>query len=213
MNKYFTIAALFASASFNVYAEDNNALNQSLLLYCGSSDSEYQKEIQVGDGVKVSLNQGGFSQVQQIESVTPEASFIRHELDSMDINANCSEFLLSQSSTEVTNNKDVLARVYFNFDKTALTKRSEYVLDQLFTQIEDKSTKLNVVGHTDSKGSKDYNYELGLKRSYTTIKYLVAHGADPKRLTPISKGELEPVEKNTTSVGREKNRRVEIEKL
>lgn len=76
--------------SFNACAEDNMDLNQSLLLYCGTSDGEYQKEIQVGDGVKVSLNQGGFYQVQQVDAVTPEASFIRSQLDKMNVDVSCS---------------------------------------------------------------------------------------------------------------------------
>ncbi|MGF1907389.1 OmpA family protein [Aliivibrio salmonicida] len=213
MNKYLTIITLSASLSFNAYAEDNMDLNQSLLLYCGTSDGEYQKEIQVGDGVKVSLNQGGFYQVQQVDAVTPEASFIRSQLDKMNVDVSCSEFLLSHSSTVETNSPDMLARVYFNFDQSALTKRSEYVLDQVFTKIEEENTHLKVIGHTDAKGSKAYNYDLGLKRSYTVLKYLVAHGANPKKLTPSSKGEKEPLESNTTSAGRDKNRRVEIQQL
>lgn len=213
MNKSFAVMVLATCLSFSVQAQVKESVNQSIMLYCGSSNAEYQKEVIVGEGARVSLNQGGFYQIQHLEGSKPETAFIRSQFNRMSIDEQCTEFLLSHSSSKVANGDALLARVYFNFDKSALTKRSEYVLDQMFGRIKNESDGLKVIGHTDSQGSKEYNYALGLKRSDMVLKYLVDHGADPKQFTVASKGELEPVDSNKTQAGRDKNRRVEIKKI
>ena len=67
------------------------------------------------------------------------------------------------------------------------------------------------VGHTDSKGSNEYNDKLSLRRSNAVKAYLVSKGLDPARLYTEGKGETQPVADNATDEGRAKNRRVTIE--
>jgi outer membrane protein OmpA-like peptidoglycan-associated protein len=105
---------------------------------------------------------------------------------------------------------EIISRIYFNFDDSLLTERSKYTLDQIFNRIKENNRHLTVIGHTDSRGSKEYNYQLGLKRSHGTMEYLIKNGVESSRFTAVSKGEMEPVVSNDTSDGREKNRRVDI---
>ncbi len=68
-----------------------------------------------------------------------------------------------------------------------------------------------VTGHTDSSGSEQQNYELGQQRAASVARYLTTRkGVDPLHVTTMSYGANTPIAKNTTSAGRQKNRRIEI---
>ncbi|MUL06118.1 OmpA family protein [Aliivibrio fischeri] len=219
MYKILIIVAAVLGLSFNANAnanekvEDIKKSEQSVLIYCGSANKEYQKEVNVAEGKRLSLNEGGFYQIQHLEPIEPKGAFVNRELDSIDAESTCSEFLISNTSDALVNKNAVLARVYFNFDKSTLTQRSEYVLDKLYSKMGEKDIKLKVEGHTDSKGSSTYNYDLGLKRANIVYQYLVHQGAEPNQFSVVTKGEREPIKTNKTANGREKNRRVEIEKI
>jgi outer membrane protein OmpA-like peptidoglycan-associated protein len=73
-----------------------------------------------------------------------------------------------------------------------------------------KDYKLELYGHTDNLGTKEENYELGLKRAQKTKEALVSFGIDPKKIKVFSKGDSEPIATNKTSKGRLLNRRVEF---
>ena len=72
------------------------------------------------------------------------------------------------------------------------------------------NTDLLVVGHTDSKGTSEYNMGLSQRRAAAVVNYLVAQGVDRARLRLTARGEGEPVASNDTEDGRQKNRRVEV---
>ena len=67
-----------------------------------------------------------------------------------------------------------------------------------------------LVGHTDSRGTDEYNLDLGQRRADTVRDLLVEYGVSADRLGTKSEGESNPIASNATSRGRAKNRRVEI---
>ena len=69
----------------------------------------------------------------------------------------------------------------------------------------------NIVGHTDSKGSKAYNQKLSLKRAQAVVADLVSKGVDTKQLHAKGAGEADPIATNDTAEGRAQNRRIEAE--
>jgi outer membrane protein OmpA-like peptidoglycan-associated protein len=71
-------------------------------------------------------------------------------------------------------------------------------------------TTLTVVGHTDNTGSADYNQRLSQERALSVARYLESKNVNPLRLATSGKGESEPVASNSSDVGRQANRRVEI---
>jgi outer membrane protein OmpA-like peptidoglycan-associated protein len=71
-------------------------------------------------------------------------------------------------------------------------------------------TTLTVVGHTDNTGSADYNQRLSQERALSVARYLESKNVNPLRLATSGKGESEPVASNSSEVGRQANRRVEI---
>jgi outer membrane protein OmpA-like peptidoglycan-associated protein len=102
--------------------------------------------------------------------------------------------------------------VHFGFNKDNLTKQAKEALDQLATDVPNtKGYIITVEGGTDSVGSQDYNYDLSQRRADSVIQYLAAqHNIPGYKIYLIGLGKDKPVEANTTSAGRAKNRRVDV---
>jgi len=86
----------------------------------------------------------------------------------------------------------------------------KYIANMLNTHIEKGS--LEIIGHTDSTGSKKHNLKLSLERAINAAKLLREYGLD-KRFSIvkiIGKGGEEPMDTNETVEGRYNNRRIEI---
>lgn len=70
-----------------------------------------------------------------------------------------------------------LASVYFEFNKSTLTKKGENTLNHLLATLKhDKIEAVMIAGYADSVGSDSYNLELSKKRAETVKHYLNAHG-------------------------------------
>jgi outer membrane protein OmpA-like peptidoglycan-associated protein len=73
-----------------------------------------------------------------------------------------------------------------------------------------EKTYVDVMGHTDSTGSDDFNQSLSERRASSVAGYLGSRGVQQARLATKGYGESQPVASNTTEEGRAANRRVEI---
>lgn len=71
-------------------------------------------------------------------------------------------------------------------------------------------TIVEVAGHTDSSGSDNYNQSLSERRAGSVAQYLQSRDINSQRLITVGMGESMPVANNTTSDGKQANRRVEI---
>jgi outer membrane protein OmpA-like peptidoglycan-associated protein len=72
-------------------------------------------------------------------------------------------------------------------------------------------TILDVYGHTDNVGADAYNQTLSEQRAASVGRYLVSQGVDPVRIETQGFGKTKPIADNKTEVGRQQNRRVELE--
>ncbi|MBB4804783.1 outer membrane protein OmpA-like peptidoglycan-associated protein [Chryseobacterium defluvii] len=101
--------------------------------------------------------------------------------------------------------------VNFAFNSSDLTPVAKANLDKL-TQvlINNPDTNINIYGHTDSKGTDEYNMGLSERRANSVKSYLMAKGITSARLFAMGEGESKPVATNDTEEGRAKNRRVEF---
>ena len=73
--------------------------------------------------------------------------------------------------------------------------------------------RIEIQGHTDSQGRKDYNLKLSERRAQTVKSFLIIYGIDASRMTTKGYGPDKPVASNETDEGRALNRRVELKKL
>jgi len=104
-----------------------------------------------------------------------------------------------------------LKNIYFDFDKTTLKSESFPELNKVVEFLkQNPSVEIEISGHTDSKGSDDYNLNLSQGRSEAVVNYIVSQGIDAYRLTAKGYGESKPIDTNDTDTGRANNRRVEF---
>jgi OOP family OmpA-OmpF porin len=105
----------------------------------------------------------------------------------------------------------ILDNVLFDFDKTSVKPDGAKVLDRLIAFLkENRDSKVELEGHTDSVGSDQYNQGLSERRAASVRDYVVKGGVDKGRLSTRGFGESKPIADNKTADGRAKNRRVEI---
>ncbi|MEZ4417320.1 MAG: SdrD B-like domain-containing protein [Gemmatimonadota bacterium] len=114
-------------------------------------------------------------------------------------------------TTQVVRTLVVPNVVHFAFDRAELDAASRRVLDEVVAVLEaEPLVTVALYGHTDVRGSDDYNAALGQRRARAVREYLVAQGIAPARLREISRGEGENYRLATEEVGHALNRRVEL---
>ena len=104
----------------------------------------------------------------------------------------------------------------FRFGKTDLPDTAKQRIDQMITELkaDPKGVFIELEGHTDNVGSKQYNMQLGQERAEAVKRYLYeAHQVPLHKINVISYGEEKPVSANKTRDGRAQNRRVVIKVL
>ncbi|NPA68688.1 MAG: OmpA family protein [Chlorobi bacterium] len=107
--------------------------------------------------------------------------------------------------------KVILKNIFFDFDKATLRPESYAELNRLKKLTDDNpNLKIEISGHTDNRGSFEYNLKLSENRAKAVVDYLIRKGVNPERLTARGASWNEPVDTNDTEAGRQNNRRVEF---
>jgi outer membrane protein OmpA-like peptidoglycan-associated protein len=105
----------------------------------------------------------------------------------------------------------ILRNIFFDFDQATLKKESTAELRNLLEIMTELPTlKIEISGHTDSKGSADYNKKLSERRAKAVVDYLIAKGVAPDRFTYKGFGMERPLVSNDDEAGRALNRRTEF---
>jgi OOP family OmpA-OmpF porin len=99
----------------------------------------------------------------------------------------------------------------FNFDKSDLRPDAKAELDNLLERMRASNVdEINLVGHTDSIGTDEYNQKLSERRADAVKAYLVSQGMPAEKIHTEGRGEREPIADNKTKEGRQENRRVDV---
>jgi outer membrane protein OmpA-like peptidoglycan-associated protein len=108
--------------------------------------------------------------------------------------------------------KAAIYGIYFDFDKAVVKPESRAQLEQMAGFLKARAdVKVFIVGHTDNKGSFDYNLKLSQQRAEAVVAALVKDfGIASERLSAKGVAGLAPVTSNSTEAGCSKNRRVEM---
>ncbi len=98
----------------------------------------------------------------------------------------------------------------FPIAKATLSPEGQARLDAFIEKLktDNRNVYVEVQGHTDATGPKDFNYKLGEARAETVRRYLNEHGVALNRIGTISYGPDSPVAPNNNREGRQANRRV-----
>lgn len=110
-----------------------------------------------------------------------------------------------------------IRHLFFDFDKDFLRSASKRELQKLAKILRNNpSYRAQLIGHTDSKGSNEYNIDLSKRRSNNAERYLETLGVTNDRVDIVFRGELEPIAKNDDNGkdrpdGRQFNRRVVVQ--
>ena len=101
-----------------------------------------------------------------------------------------------------------LSTIFFDYDKANLSKDAQKKLAQNADWIKTNAAfTVQVEGHTDERGSVEYNLALGERRAKSVKAYLATMGVPEARVTIISYGEEKPLDPGHTDSAWSKNRR------
>lgn len=121
---------------------------------------------------------------------------------------------LNEIEKIITEAEVVLNDVYFEFDKSNITREGAFELDKLIEAMKKEPAMVIMVkGHTDSRGSEQYNMNLSNRRARSAVQYVISRGIDRSRISGQGYGESEPkvaCGDNCTEEQHAQNRRTEF---
>ncbi|SVB80431.1 uncharacterized protein METZ01_LOCUS233285, partial [marine metagenome] len=125
--------------------------------------------------------------------------------------ANSKNISNSDSVSVVTKKeKEILQIIYFDFDKYNLTDVSSNSIKKFIEEYKNKIDTFLVVGHTDTKGTKEYNLELSLKRAEAVKTILIRLGISSEKIKILGEGEGKLLIQTKDETKHPANRRAEI---
>jgi len=108
----------------------------------------------------------------------------------------------------------VLEGLYFDYDKSDIKPAGHSKLQEVIMVLEkNPDLKVEIQGHTDSRGSDAYNQKLSERRAHSVLNYLINAGIDARRLTARGYGESMPAAPNDSAGNMAKNRRVQFDPI
>jgi peptidoglycan-associated lipoprotein len=104
------------------------------------------------------------------------------------------------------------ATVYFDYDRSDITDDARVKLDAKVPVLtQNTGVRIRISGHTDSRGSDEYNLALGQRRAAAAKRYLTDRGIDGSRIEIVSFGEERPTCTDESEGCWSRNRRDEFE--
>ncbi|MBQ2073324.1 MAG: OmpA family protein [Bacteroidaceae bacterium] len=158
-----------------VYMVGNDGTNLRLTL---RSDGSFEQVIKPGvDYVLLGTCKGYLNHKEEIRVDTSSVSR-QHVL----------QFPLANITAPV-----LIRNVFYAFDSAELTENSTQALDSLVTLLnENPNVTIELSAHCDYRGPEEYNLRLSQRRAESVVRYLIEHGIDDKRLSPVGYGKTRP---------------------
>ncbi|MBS1555851.1 MAG: OmpA family protein [Bacteroidetes bacterium] len=109
----------------------------------------------------------------------------------------------------------ILRNIYFDFDRATFKTEAYSELNKLEAMMkQNQNLMVEIAGHTDSYGTKEFNKGLSQRRAMAVKSFLTSKGIDPRRVKTVGYGEDKPLASNDDEEeGRQLNRRVEFKVL
>jgi peptidoglycan-associated lipoprotein len=101
--------------------------------------------------------------------------------------------------------------IYFDFDRSDIRPEFNALIAAHARHLAGAAgTRVRLEGHTDERGSREYNIALGERRAQAVRRALLLQGVRDNQLTPVSYGEERPAAEGSDEAAYARNRRVEI---
>ncbi|MFO7551184.1 MAG: peptidoglycan-associated lipoprotein Pal [Haliea sp.] len=99
---------------------------------------------------------------------------------------------------------------YFDYDSSNLKPQAQAALDAHIALLSTNERSVRLEGHTDERGTREYNMALGERRANTVRDYMVVNGIASYRIETVSYGEEQPIAYGSGEANWSQNRRVEL---
>jgi outer membrane protein OmpA-like peptidoglycan-associated protein len=177
------------------------------------SVEETQERTRANEGRISEVDQKAQAAGQRADQAGRRADEARAAADAVNAKADAIDRASKRLVYEVTLSED---KGGFKFGKAVMPDEAKADLDKLVQELKanPNGAFIEIEGHTDSTGTKEGNYKLGLERAEAVKRYLYEqHQVPLHKISVISYGEEKPIAPNKTKAGRAQNRRVVIKVL
>ena len=161
------------------------------------------RDIEPGDYSMLVEKDGYLKKVKTFEAATDTRSEIEVSLSDK-----------PESASVVIRKKRIVIKkkIHFATDSDEIEADSFGLLDEIADVLisNPQLKRIEIQGHTDNRGKRDYNLDLSSRRGESVRQYLVNSGVEGQRLESKGFGPDKPIAPNITSQGRARNRRVEF---
>jgi len=130
--------------------------------------------------------------------------------DTANEEAAAAEAASAAAAQEAAREAEARAAADFAFDSSALTDEARVAVDAHIGALLTNDQSVRLEGHTDERGTREYNLALAERRANAVRDYMVANGVPSYRIETISYGEESPVAFGSGEANWQQNRRVEL---
>ncbi len=171
-----------------VYEKDGYELPEGVVYMVGNDGTNLKLSVR-GDG---SFEQEIQPNVDYVFLGTCKGYLNHKESLRIDTSSVSNQYVLQFPLASIT--APVLIRnVFYEFDRADITPSSSLALDSLIDLLnENPNVTIELSSHCDYRGSDEYNERLSQRRAESVVRYLIAGGINPDRLTPVGYGESRP---------------------
>ena len=185
----FTLPSMEFLVEGNVYDTNGEHLSEATIRLVGDDGTNVKAQIRRDGSYRLKLqkdtryvmlatSRGFLNQKQELSTVGMTDSYSYQQ-----------NFSLAPISKPVK-----MSNVFYEFGKWTLTADSEKGLNELVQLLNDNpNITIELSAHTDMVGNDVANKQLSLRRAQSVVDYLIQHGIDSERLTPMGYGEEKPV--------------------
>ena len=160
------------------------------------------------------VNQDSIDRARRMQDSIDAANRARQDsIDAANAAARARQDSIDAAAARLASARTALtAMIYFEYDQSDITDASKSMLDAKLPLLNaNTGLRMRVTGHTDSRGSDEYNLALGRRRADAVKRYLVQRGIDASRIETTSAGEERPAASGDDESAWSQNRRAEFE--
>lgn len=164
----------------------------------------------LSDGDEVLLYKSNPLNVDTDGGTVPDGVEVRRGTNPLDPSDDIPKPMKEEFSIEL-NKPIVLTGVVFKFNSAEISPQSEGILEKAYnTLVQHPEIEVEIHGHTDNIGTPSVNLRLSTARAEAVKMYLVRKGIAASRIGTKGFGSVRPIASNSTSKGRQENRRIEF---